>query len=434
MRFLTIILFIVLILYVIVRKRKFDFFSIAAFSYIIYYFPVFNGYLRNNNTGNQIFISNMTYFCIFIFGFLLLFFMIFFDKYYIKAGNNSNKVSNVKMLKSKNELSNFCVLILSIIGIVLMIITFRNYGGFSGAFNKVNLLKNANKITEYMKYIGLFVFVYSFIFKGKFIKLCRILSLCIMFYTFLLGHRSFIVIGIISIFMHYVGTKNPVRLLEIIKKNKKKFFFIVICLLFFLFVKNIFAAFMAGNYELVFSRLSSKEYYIDTLLESESNIIMNNLNNIVVYGFKYSFSDFVIGVVSLIPLVGGRILNAFNYTTFEIKMNHVFNTLYSEGIGLGSNYIGEAYSIGNIYFLILIVILTLFFIKFLNSKRNHSSNPFTYTFLSILLTYFTFYIHRNSLIFLLTTARAYLYILILLFLLYGLLGKRFLSRGTNNEE
>ena len=435
MRIITIILFIVLLSYVFIRKRKFDFFSIASFSLILYYFPVFIGHLRNNDTGNSIYISNMTYFCIFLFGLILFAFMAFFDKYYIKKGNNTISLnSNSKLLSERNDLSNLCVLIVSIIGLILMAITFVNYGGFSGDFNKMSLLMRANKITEYMKYIGLFSFVYSFIFKGKFIGLCRINSLVIILYTFLLGHRSFIVIGIIAIFMHIVGTSKPVRLVEIINKKKKMFIFIIMCLIFFVFVKNVFAAFMSGNYELVVSRLTNKNYYVDTLLESESNIIMNNLNNVVISNFKYGLGDFIFGIISLIPFVGGKLLSMFNYVSFEEKMNLAFNTHLSEGIGLGSNYIGEAYSIGNIFFVIVITILTLLFIKFLISKRNQTINPFTYTFLSLLLTYFTFYIHRNSLIFLLTTARAYLYILILLFILHRILGKKLLRQVENKNE
>ena len=435
MQIITIILFIILLMYVVLKKRKFDFFSIATLSFVLYYFPVFIGHLRNIDTGNSVNISNKTYLCIIVFGSILLFFMLFFDKYYIKRFNrNSIKIVNTNIINSKNELSNLCIFILSIFGLVLMFITIVNYGMFINNFNKVKLLMNANKVTEYMKYIGLFVFVYSFIFKGKFINLCRINSLIIILYTFLLGHRSFIVIGIIAIFMHFVGTKESVRLIDIIKRNRKKFVLIILCLLFFLFVKNIFAAFLSGNYELVLTRLSDKNYYVDTLLESESNIIMNNLNNIVTYGFKYDFFDFILGILSLIPLIGGKLLNMVNYTSFETKMNYAFNSHFNEGIGIGSNYIGEAYSIGNIFFLIFITIFTLLFIKFLISKRNDTYNPFIYVFISIVLTYFTFYIHRNSLVFLLTTARAYLYILLLLMIMHAILGKKLLVRSKTNEK
>lgn len=435
MQIITIILFIMLLMYVLLKKRKFDFFSIATLSFILYYFPVFIGHLRNIDTGNPVNISDRTYLCIIVFGSILLAFMFFFDKYYIKRfGNNPTKITENNMLNSKNELSNLCIYILSLIGLALMAVTVMKYGTFTSNYNKAKLLMNANKATEYMKYIGLFVFVYSFTFKGKLINLCRLNSFIIIIYTFLLGHRSFIVIGIISIFMYFVGTKDAVRLVDIIKKNRKKFIIFIIFLLFFLFVKNVFAAFLSGNYDLVLSRLSDKNYYIDTLLESESNIIMNNLNNIVTYGFKYDFYYFVLGILSLIPLIGGKLLSMVNYISFETKMNYAFNSHFSEGIGIGSNYIGESYSIGGFLLLIIITILTLFFIKYLISKRNKTCNPFTYIFISIILTYFTFYIHRNSLIFLLTTARAYLYIWFFLLILYSILGKKLLVRRKNNEK
>ena len=115
----------------------------------------------------------------------------------------------------------------------------------------------------------------------------------------------------------------------------------------------------------------------------------------------------------LIPVLGGSIANSLGYVSFESELNLRFNTRLSEGIGLGSTYLGEAYAMGGGLMVVFIMSLTFFTLLMIIYKYNNTDSPLAYTFLGIVATYFTFYIHRNSLIFLLVAARAYLYIWLL---------------------
>ena len=105
-----------------------------------------------------------------------------------------------------------------------------------------------------------------------------------------------------------------------------------------------------------------------------------------------------------------------------------FNVRFDEGIGLGSTYIGEIYAHGGIVFVLIEICILFFFISVMNRLSKSVKHGLDYTIVGITLTYFTFYIHRNSLINLLTMVRSYLYLWIVLKLL-----KTFLYRKVENR-
>lgn len=411
------VIFIITLSYTVLKKRKFDFFSIAVFSAFIYFFPGFLGVVRSG-TGEILTIDNRVYICFITYLVMLQGMMLIADKKILKLGDKKiySPIDYNDNLYS-NSFENLSILVFELIGLVMMIYTIAHYGLSTGSFNKMELLSKTNKVTEYFKYIALFTFTYSFIAKGQFIRITRFLSLMLIGYTFLLGHRSFIVIGIIAIFMHYIGSVEPISVGKIIKDHPWAFISIIVSAVFFLFIKGVFAALMSGQYELVKSRLSSLEYYRNTFLESEANTITLNLQNVVTSGTTYPIGQYFMGLFGLIPIFGDKILNFFEYKSFETALNEQFNTQLSEGIGLGSTFLGEGYAIGNVIGVFFVLFLILILILFNISKRNNTQSIFSYVFFSIMLTYLTFYIHRNSLFFLLITGRAYLYIWFMAFIM-----------------
>ena len=78
---------------------------------------------------------------------------------------------------------------------------------------------------------------------------------------------------------------------------------------------------------------------------------------------------------------------------------------------------GEAYSLGGTIAVVIISAILLWILVWLNRKYENSTNGLNLTFMSVVLPYLTFYVHRNSAIFLLVTVRAYLYIFVLVYLI-----------------
>ncbi|MDO5157091.1 MAG: hypothetical protein Q4D51_14130, partial [Eubacteriales bacterium] len=329
---------VIVAIYVLFRKRRFDFYALAFFSTIVYYYPAIIGKIRRSANVFDI-IDTRVYCCLIIQSLVLFMCMVLADKYKVvvfsghKFGGNLVKKENCS---DGDIVSNLSVLVLELVGLLLLVFTYSSYGGFQLNFNKMKLLSEANRITEYLKYIALFTFVYAFTKKGKYIRLIKVISVVLISYTFLLGHRSFAVIGILAIFMSYFTNKLPdkVRVSSIIRKYWKIFLALMFAVVFFLFVKNVFAAFMSGQYDLVKQRLSDPNYYIDSLLSSEANSILSNLQAVCTYGMKYSVIDYFLIGLGIIPFMGSRLISSMGLISFEKQLNLNFNNQLSEGIGL----------------------------------------------------------------------------------------------------
>lgn len=411
MQLVYIILCVISVLYVFLKKRRIDFFSISVLSTIVYYYPAFWGQLYEHSTRSYYPIVSGVYVCLIVHIISLFVFMVIYDK------NKYNLNSECVALTTTEEQieMNMVIVCIAGIGLVLMFLTYVSYGGVGGE-DKVELLANASRMTEYFKYFSLFLTVYAFSFpmEEKYIKFLRIVSVIMIFYTFLLGHRSFAAIGLITIVANvFMKKSDKVQLITIVAQHKRLVALAVFGALFFLFGKNVMAALFQGDYKLVWSRLTDFEYYKWSFFYSESNTILSNIQVVIESEFNYPFLNYFMCLLGLIPFLGGKILNLFNVEFFETLINEQFNASYDLGIGMGSTYLGELYTTGGVIFMIIMLVCTFGFIAALCHCRIQTKSRTIYVWCGIVLSYFSFYIHRNSLIFLLVAARAYLYILIL---------------------
>lgn len=423
MRYVAIFFMLILIGYTLIAKRRIDYFTVMSFSALLYYYPALIGKLSDINYGNLITeIKPEVYFCLIAFMLILTLFMFVLDKYIVTMGNKvlfQRKFDRIQI--NSDYYSNLTIFILSIIGLVMFIYTLVSYRGLFGNFNKANLLMESNKIIAYYKFISLYLFIYAFINKGTFIRIIRLFSLILIGYTFLLGHRSYIVLGLIGISVVYFSQLDKTRLTKFIHQNKLLFILLLLIGLFFLFIKGVFAALMAGNYDLVISRLKDPNFYLMTLLNSESNIITLNLNRVIESRMNYSLFNYLFEFLYLIPIMGNSINKKLGIESFSYQLNYKFNTRFEDGYGIGSTFLGESYAIGGMLTLIIRLVILFIIVKWLMSKLYSTKNNFIIAYLSTILPYFTFYVHRNSYLFLLITARAYLYILILCFIIKKIL-------------
>ena len=421
-KYIYILLSIVAVTYVFFKKRRFDFFSISILSTVAYCYPAYIGTIIVND--KYIPIHEKVYVCLIIHIIILFGWILVSDM--IQHTRRANSGYNVCV----NTTNNYSVLILSFVGLVLMLLTMSMYGELSsGGFAKNELLSNSSKVTEYFKFIALFVFVYAFVNTGKYIGFIRIMSLVLIGYTFLLGHRSFIVIGIVAVaFFAFSKQEKAISLARFMWSHKWLTLAILFAAFFFFFVKNVFSAFMDGNYELVVSRLTSKEYYLNMLLKSEPNSIMENLQYACQADIGFKLSDYFLGFFSLIPFLGGRVTDLFQVSSFEILLNEQFNDKYDLGFGMGSTFIGEAFSAGSFVFLVIVLIFMFAFISAVSKCLRKTKSSIVYTWLSISLVYCSFYIFRNSSINLFVMMRAFLYIVLVCWLVKKLIPRIVLSK------
>lgn len=413
MNYLILFLLTSLMLYVILKKRRFDYFTVLSISSLLYYYPSILGEIRAVDTNLNEKIIVKVYLCIALFLGSLFIYIFLNDKYIFKFKNRIIfKRAENKSLNDIDLISNITVLILSLICLVLLFKVRSKYNILFGNYNKAVLLSNEDKLISYFKYFSMFIFIYSYTNRGKFINILKILSLVVILYTFYLGHRSFIVLGIIGILLLNNGNKN-IRLSNFIIKHWKLSILLLMIGLFFVFVKGLFAAFMNGQYDIVKSRLTDIEYYKNSLLLSESNTIIYNLQRACGNDMIFSICDYLYGFISLIPLWGNTIIQNSSAIFFETELNSRFNPGFKDGYGLASTFLGESYAAGGFLTLLILSILLFIFIKYLNNKLYNCNDKLIATFISSTMPYLTFFIHRNSLIYVLITMRSYLYILLL---------------------
>lgn len=413
-----IVILTISILFVIFAKRRFDYFSIAILSTAIYYYPlVYNRlyYYYTSISTDYIRADIKVYIAVVLYLLFCIVFAVLSDNVVVHIGNRSHTKRNItNNYIFENASDNKAVFILEIIGLLLMIYTVIRLGGFAtSAEGKVSLLGLANRFTEYFKFITLFSFVYSFVNHGRYIFLMRIISVLLCLATFLLGHRSFIVIGLIAIFVHHVITSNKRYFFKYLLKYKKMIILMVLAAAFFLFIKDVGFYLIAGDLKTVIARLSSASYYGKAIFHSEANIITLNLHNSMTSPISYGIIDHLKQLLVTIPLLGSKIVDAMGFKAYDVLLNEKFNVKMDQGVGLGSTMLGEAYSPGSWFNFIIILLILFIVIYSLNMVLRQLKNGIGYTLCSVFLVYLTFYSHRNSLGILLVFLRAQIYIWLL---------------------
>lgn len=411
MRITYLILSIVILLYVLIRRKSIDFLVVYVMSAFLYYFPAYYGTIWTRQ--NHYAISEETYIALTINLLVVFLFMLVKDTISLKRTTNTNMLGIVDKAESANADENIAVLFLAVVNFVIMSFYLWNYGvsNLLKTFDKVSILQSTNKAIEYSKYISMFVFCYAFSNQGKFIVLLRTLGVCFILYTFLLGHRSFLVIALIATIYNYLRKNTFHGVLQIIKLHKFQLVVLLAFVIFTFAIKHVQVVLFMGDFDLVFARLTSAEFYRLAFLRSEPNTIISNLNNTLVYNIKTDIGTYLGGlVVVLTPIIGSYVPLPQSYSKIlEIE----FNPRAAEGIGLGSTFIGEAISCGGYFFLIVVLLANLIIINVFESKLHKTKSAAFRTWLSLSLCYLTFYINRNSMAFTWLSIRALLYIVLL---------------------
>lgn len=392
---------ILTIFYIIFSKRNLDFITVFIFSLVIYSFPMYFGETLINNEFYPINSLSILSNIVFLFGALIG--IIFIDKLHI-----------IQKKTIYNYDNNNTMFIISLITLLLMLYSMSHYGNILGAgsFNKVELLSDNNRIIEYFKYFALFNFIYAFTNNGKYVGIIRGMSLVSIGYTFILGHRSFLIIGLISIIFNYLIKNNAFKnVWELILHNKTIIIICIIILAATFIVKNITAALFSGQFDLVLDRLSDTNYYFKSFFQSEPNSIVSNINNIVNSNLKYSLISYILyPFLCIIPVFGNYLINNLNLVSFEYLLNYNFNLRFSQGYGVGSTIIGEAYATGSFLLVFIIGFVLVLLIGYLNKKIYVIKSPLLKTYILCILPYFSFYFYRNSLPFLTNICKSYLII------------------------
>lgn len=400
-------------------KKKSNFITIYFLSSLVYYLNSFFGeiYYKLNNTIFSYDINEKTYHILCINMLIILFFQLL-PNFSFKKSKKLKYIDKPKKKLSMNHLIGERAT-MSFVGFVMLIMgvyVILRYNLLSStSFNKTAILENTTFIVTYYKNVSLFLFLYIFINeKNKFSWITYATTLFSVLVTFLLGHRSYIVIGVLGISFNYIIKKllKEKNLLAFLLRNKKVIVLGLGLVLTVYSVKGIFNPLITGQYELVKERLSDPSFYLDSFRISESNSIFSYIDRIVSYDYRINQSTYIIIPSYFIPFIS-RYLPSTTFGT--LLQRDLFPNLRAGS--LGSTYIGEAYANGGYFMVIAIIIIVMIFLKIIFSLYKNVNSNYLKTFLLLCGIEFSFYIHRNGLGTVILRIRVYLYIMILLLVL-----------------
>lgn len=435
LNFIYIILTIIALLYIMISRNKMDFLVIYYFSSVIYYFPVYFGKVYYSVLELPIKylpiqeIDSLTYIVLIIN--MINIIMWLFIRSYIYREKNLNYLRTLDSEIKQSSTNDRVVFILTIIGFIMMIYTIYHYRQVlfrNSSFNKAVILDRNNFISSYFKSISLFLFVYSFINdSNKYIFITRILSTTFLLLIFRLGHRSYIVIGCLSIIFYYIckTSTSELNLIQYVIKHKKVVILSLILIFVTFSIKNITRALFNRNFDVVLNRLTDLDYYLNTFKLSEPNTITLNLNSILSNQFVTNINTYIIVPFMIIPGIARLIdIPSFN-SLFQ-------NELFPEAnFNVASTYIGEAMANGGILVFFLILNTLILLLMLIDYKSKVTNNSIERCFLILAGIDLSFYIHRNSLEFAISRIRIYLYICILLYI-FKLIIKILSGKRINN--
>src|SRR5699024_6935567 len=269
-----------------------------------------------------------------------------------------------------------------------------------------------------------YVFLISLIEKRKKFILYSIVMLFVFFLT---GDRTTVAISILAFIVFYFNKKEKQLLIKMIKILPTLCIFVFA--LFIFIGKDIYGSFQYRGLKGVYQTIIDKDLYLNSILNSEPFAIQNILNKVLQTDFFLGFdylNDLPLQLL-VVPSFFGADSQGFS-ETFR-------STFYSfVDYGMAYNFWAEAYSIGK-WPIVIGFILFFNFILLLLNLLLRSKDVSLKVLILLLGTYWSFYIHRNSLYTILTFERHHilLYIISLLssFYIYIIFNKE-RQRGCSN--
>lgn len=420
MKFIFYLIVIVGLYHFLFKKERFDFFLLAFFSAIIYFLPGFFGYGNIEYSGGESinFVLNYKAYlimCIIITGIILTSILYeFLNNRDLCMESKSN--NNRKFVLSLTYMDNI-VLLLTILSFILIL---KDSGNLLMYTNKLDLLKNINRwyiAWETSIYIGFIISLHN---KNK---INLIIYLIFMSLDILIGFRFNTVLTLVSAIMFVYSKKERKALI----KRRKLIFGSFLLIFIVLLLAQILALIKAKEYTLLAERLNNTQTYLNSITKSEPFVIQAILNQVLAY-------DFQVGPEHLKSLLYLIIPFSNDLGAAPISFNSLYQHILFGQVPfqMANNIWAEAWSVGGWggFIIMIIIYLTGVWIgsKLLSSKLV-SKKIFACSFFSC----WTFYIHRNDLLYQLTMQRRILIWFFLIWIITYIISN-FMIRYKSTDE
>ena len=369
------------LIYFVLKKRQFDFFSLAYFSELVYFMPGFFGktsyQLGRASIESQILDGTYIVMCIFIA--ILLFFTLLYD--------------SKKHIVSKSDYKkSYIGEILLIISLLMVYLLLNSDGILLLTLEKKDLMSEVSSSLLLMETTASLSFVVFFLEKKR---VLLFLSLSVLILDLVIGFRFAFIISIVSILFIYLNSLGKFQLIVF-----WKFGISMIIIVFILIISKEFMyglKFGFSDYSL--QQFQTVDFYLNALKKSEPFTIVSILNEVIKNNFKTDFEQ-LFAILKLIPF-SETIFN-IQIIGFNDKFQHILFPYVS--YGLANNIFAQIWSLGGYSGVFLFSIIYFYLLYLGNILMKNNFKPL----ITLIFSLQSFYIFRNDLLYQITLEKKYI--------------------------
>ena len=382
--------FVSLCVLLFVLRRRFDFLSMSAVSFILYTSSCIAGktWITRDSAGRMYYsadISTRTYLLVLLQ--LLLILAVILADYVKKRKRPGERLLPRGLLLSAGSSQPAAesvfwpglMLGCALVFVYTLVARIGLSALFSGA-HKSDLLSRVGGLFSFAIWGILLCFFYG-VQTGR--RWYVVLSAVLILVTVLIGSRAYIAAALVGVLvMKAQVIRNAIR------ANRKVLILGFVAAVLLLLYKNVYKDIRALNFAAAVRTLTTWKTYADMLDVAEFRINSALFNYVVETGFRLPAPDSAARILSVFPKVNDFIPTKYPIRLATIIKENFFNASY----GLASSFWAESYAMGRAPFLALITVLWLILVR--RSGRHLQapgrSSPFAVTAAS----YCCFYIHR----------------------------------------
>lgn len=366
-------------------KRRFDFFSLAFFSAVVYFLPGFFGYVLDREREfitERIYISilNETYLVM-----IIVILGIWLGAVYYDSSFKPPQNFKTKLLGG----TKYIPMIIVAIGIIGFIMTYLTTGDALFNPRKLDIKEDLNQWHLVWARGAALGLVVSFTHKKfKLFWIC----LALLLFDFYAGFRSSFAMAILAVFTLWFFDKGKRVLVGktlLLKYWKQTVIFLTGCASLFIY-KKLFITVKSQQWDIVLDKITDSDLYIKAFAQSEPFTTQLILNEVIKRNFTVDIKYIFNGIFAeLVPLVSGMIEHP--------SFNDLFQPVlfpFRRG-GVANNIWAQMWSSGG--WLLLIVFVIIFVIGLgIASQLIHNQQPTIRAGVALFFTYWGFYFHRND--------------------------------------
>ncbi|WP_194442101.1 hypothetical protein [Pseudoalteromonas simplex] len=369
----------------------------------IYFMPLFFGFV--NEPIGRFVEQRAIVEPLYIFAIFLFILCVIFDLLLKVIKSNFERRSKVTTHKNVTENhNNLCVFTF----IVCFSFAMQLIDGGSALFSavKADVLEASSRWTILSVISSMLAICYSLQVKtdknNKLINILLVASLISLIFNIYIGHRSNSAILFLAVSYMYLDNKSIKSILKLYRYRLIAFLFLG---LFFFVYKYLYIAIKLGDWDLVFSKLTSEGFFSQVFMYSEPFVTQGIFNGVLRENFITECTNMIFSPFLVIP--GTEMLIDYSSCKYNTQLQNFLYT--SVDYGVGSNLWAEFYSLSGFLSLYSMTIFYFFIVLLTALILGNINSPLLKSVIFILIAYMCFYANRKDLFLLLGIFKRVIY-------------------------